>query len=731
MSIRSFSVVPFLSFGKILIQRKRGFIMKMRKAFGKRSGTWMSSIIFAALLLLLIIPAQSRAAGLLIADGGFGGVLEIKEHDVQVVINNGIAVTRVTQVFHNTEKRQVEALYTFPVPKGASVANFSMWINGKEMVGEVLEKERARQIYNSYKRRRRDPGLLEQVDYKMFEMRIFPIQAGADQKVEITYYQELGIDHDNVTYVYPLATVSRQDIASRTTGRFSITMEVKSAVPIVQVDSPSHGDGFVFARHSESYSTASLETDGGSLARDVVLSYGLSRPTTGIDLITSRQGREDGYFLLTLTAGRELSELDEGMDYVFVMDISGSMGNDSKLITSKNSVEAFINSLGDDDRFEVMTFNVRPDMLFGDLRPATEDIKGLASDYMNSQQARGGTVLAPAMNTAYKYGDPDRTLNVVILSDGITEQRERQTLMQLIQSRPRNARVFCIGIGNEVNRPLLEQMAEDSGGLAAFVSRGDDFQRQARSFRRKLMRPAASDLQIDIDGIRVYDIEPAVLPNLYHGSPLRVYGRYKGGGEATVTVSANVQGRELKQDAEFSFPKSDPENPEIERMWAWKRIDQLLKQADRTGSRQAVIDEIIRLGEGYSIVTEYTSFLVLENDAEYKRWKIDRRNSLRLDRDRKAQAQRREELDEIRNRAITDVGPQTTKQLGEKSPANTQTARRIASAPHTTSPSTSSSQGRSSNRQSMDFNFGGGGSGPVGPLFLAGAYWLRRRKRNQ
>ena len=159
---------------------------------------------------------------MLIADGGLGGVLEIKEHDVQVTINNGIAVTKVTQVFHNTEKRQVEALYTFPVPKGASVANFSMWINGKEMVGEVLEKQRAREIYNSYKQVRRDPGLLEQVDYRTFEMRIFPIGPDADQKVQITYYQELDYDHDTATYVYPLATVTRKGVDARTTGKFAI-----------------------------------------------------------------------------------------------------------------------------------------------------------------------------------------------------------------------------------------------------------------------------------------------------------------------------------------------------------------------------------------------------------------------------------------------------------------------------------------------------------------------------
>src|SRR4051812_11285726 len=149
---------------------------------------------------------QAGAAGLLISQSGMGGQLELREHEVHVSVNNGIAITRVTEVFHNLESRQVEALYTFPVPNGAPVANFSMWINGKEMVGEVLEKEKARQIYQSYRQQKRDPGLLEQTDYRTFEMRVFPIAAGADQKVQITYYQELEVDHDWATYVYPLAT---------------------------------------------------------------------------------------------------------------------------------------------------------------------------------------------------------------------------------------------------------------------------------------------------------------------------------------------------------------------------------------------------------------------------------------------------------------------------------------------------------------------------------------------
>jgi Ca-activated chloride channel family protein len=604
--------------------------------------------------------SPAEAAGLLIAEGGLGGVLEIEEHTAQVTINNGVAVTEVTQVFRNTENRQVEALYLFPVPKEASVANFSMWIGGKEMVGEVVERKRAREIYNSYKQVRRDPGLLEQVDYKNFEMRIFPIGPNAEQRVQITYYQQLDFDHDWATYVYPLATAPRPGIDTSTKGRFGLTMHVKSEVPITKLESPSHADDFVIVPHGEKYFEASLETTGGDLGRDVVLAFHTARPHTGIDVITSKQRGEDGYFLLTLTAGEELAEAYTGMDYVFVLDVSGSMANDGKLGLSRGSIDAFINELGPEDRFEVITFNVAPNPLFSALQTVTPELQAQAAEFLRSQQARGGTVLRPAMATAYKYGDPDRPLNVVILSDGMTEQQERAELLAAIQARPANARVFCIGVGNDVNRPLLSQLADDAGGLAAIISQGDDFGRQAEAFRRKLLRPAAANVKITLEGADAYDIEPQQLPNLYHGMPVRMYGRYRKTGTATVKVSAEINGAPLEQAVAIDLPSSGDANPEIERMWAWHKVDRLLKEADRSGSRSAVIDEIVRLGEGYSIVTEYTSFLVLENDAEYQRWQIDRRNLLRVGRDRQQQQLVRNELQRLREQALADLGPAQT-----------------------------------------------------------------------
>lgn len=623
---------------------------------------------FAATATAADPPRPPDQGGLMIVQGPLGGVLDIVEHSVRVTVHDGIAVTHVEQVFLNTEDRVVEALYLFPVPRGASVANFSMWIGGKEMVGEVVEKQRARQIYDSYKRQQRDPGLLEQVDFKTFEMRIFPIAARAQQKVALTYYQELEFDGDRATYVYPLATSPRPGLQARVQGRFAIDFEVLSAAPIAELGSPSHGEQFVVAKHSPKYFEASLEATGGDLARDVVLSYRVSQPSTGIGVLTSRPAGEDGYFTLTLTAGDELAQPEQGSDYVFVLDVSGSMAADGKLQLSRRSIDAFVAALDPADRFELLTFNVQARQLFGALQPATPAAQKQAADYLAGQEARGGTQLRPAMAAAYRYGDPDRVLNVVVLSDGMTEQDERAELMQLIAARPARARVFCVGVGNDVERPLLQRVAESAGGFAAFVSQQDDFARQAAAFRRKVARPAATGVKLLFAGVDVTELEPKQLPDLFHGMPLRVHGRYRQGGKGKVTLCADVDGRQIQRDFELELPTGEGGDPRIERMWALQRIERLRHVEPQP------VDEIVRLGEGYSIATEWTSFLVLENDAEYQRWQIQRRNGLRTARDRQQTEALRQQLDAIRQKAMPELGPEAVpdRQVQAATPAGWQ-----------------------------------------------------------
>lgn len=720
------------------------------------TNNWLVAAALLAGPFFCVGQQAALSAGLLVADGGFGGKLVILEQDVHVTINNGIAVTQVDQVFLNTENRIVEALYTFPVPNGASVSNFTMIINGKEMIGEVVEKKRAREIYDSYKKRKRDPGLLEQVDYKTFELRVFPIGAGAEQKISITYYQQLDFDHNQATYVYPLATTTGGQVDSQTQGKFAFTLDVKSEIPVLSIQSPSHPQDFVVTKPTDNYVRASLELTAGDLSRDVVINYDTQRAQTGIDIVTSKPADDNGYFMLTMTAGKELEELASGMDYVFVVDISGSMADDGKLTLSRSAVGSFVDALGPEDRFELMTFNTAPTLQSGQLQAANDDTKAAAATFLLQQRARGGTELRPAISTAYRFKDADRPLNVVVLSDGMTEVREQAALLAAIGEAASGIRVFCIGIGNDINRPLLKQVAEKAGGLAAFISHQDDFARQAQAFRRKLMRPVASGVQIEIKGIGVFDIADETIPDLYFGSPIRLLGRYKNPGRGTLTVSAEVLGQPFTQTLEFEFPELDASNPEIERMWAYTRVQKLMGSMRASSPNTSTIEEIVGLCEDYSIVGEYASFLVLENDAEFARWSIRRKNVSRTQRDRAAQDQLRRELLQLRNESLADLGPVPPRLVSTEGASRPSAPNRLTSP--SSSPSPAGSQFRDATRGSTtadaqprgqqpgDLDLqprggnrsgGGGGGGAIDPitgLLAIGAagtsMWAARRRKN-
>jgi len=213
--------------------------------------------------------------------------------------------------------------------------------------------------------------------------------------------------------------------------------------------------------------------------------------------------------------------------------------------------------------------------------------------------------------------------------------------------------------------------------------------------------------------------------------PVRVFGRYKGSGPLAVNVKADLQGFDLNQELAFELPKVDDRNPEIERMWAWHRTQRLVSEAEgrggvRPGTKSHI--EIVSLGETYSIVTEYTSFLVLENDAEYKRWKIDRRNRKRIERDRSARRERKSELDVIRKRAAAELGPEAARERVAKAPEQgNSTKRNFSGSRRSSSPS--------ANRRNLSLpgnSTGGGAFDPVTGLLVLGAaasaLAYRRRK---
>ena len=242
--------------------------------------------------------------------------------------------------------------------------------------------------------------------------------------------------------------------------------------------------------------------------------------------------------------------------------------------------------------------------------------------------------------------------------------------------------------------------------------------------------PAATNVQVRFDGAEIYDLEPQTLPNLYYGQPVRLFGRYKGQGPAKLQLSAEVLGSPLTQTTEVTLPGKDADNPEIERMWAWRKVNRLMSDGRRDGS-QASVGEVVRLCEGYSIVSEYASFIVLENDAEYQRRKVDRRNATRIGRDRAAQTAVRNRLEELRRQTAANIGPKPAEKAAAA--ANSRPPLELArqdAATQASRPATDFSPATPAGPVSR----GGGAIDPVTALAAAGLACLgwtcRRRKGN-
>src|SRR5947208_3214498 len=157
-------------------------------------------------LVLLAAAAPVHARGLLIPTEKKVPPLAMLNHQVNITIEDQVAVTRIEQTFRNHTDRQLEATYIFPIPKGASVRKFSMWVNDKEVPGELVEAAKAKQIYQSIVQRTLDPGLLEYMDNNLLRLRVFPVPPKGDQKIAISYTSIAASDNDVIEYVYPLKT---------------------------------------------------------------------------------------------------------------------------------------------------------------------------------------------------------------------------------------------------------------------------------------------------------------------------------------------------------------------------------------------------------------------------------------------------------------------------------------------------------------------------------------------
>ena len=158
----------------------------------------------------------AHARGLLIPDDKSVPPLAMFNHKLTIAIEDQVAVTRVEQTFRNHTDRPLEATYILPLPKGASLDHFSMWVDGKEVKGEIIEAAKAHEVYTDLVRRTQDPGLLEYLGNNLAQLKAFPIPAHGERKSRTNFQNIAANENGTVEYIYPLKTDGRRSPRLRT-----------------------------------------------------------------------------------------------------------------------------------------------------------------------------------------------------------------------------------------------------------------------------------------------------------------------------------------------------------------------------------------------------------------------------------------------------------------------------------------------------------------------------------
>lgn len=605
----------------------------------------LRSLILAASGLLFGALVAS-ASGTLTPVGATQSPIQIRDHHVDIVINNGFARTEVTQTFFNPNANDLEAIYACPVPKSASLSEMTIWAGEKELHGEVLPKPQAQQVYEEEKAAGNDTGLAAKNSYQTFEFRVSPVRAGAETRVRFVYYQPLEIDTGVGRYLYPLEDGGTDDAGASfwtqnksVEGNLSISLELKSAAPVADVRVPGFETAAVVEKLADGHYRVKLDRTAAKLERDFLFYYRLQDNLPGrIEVIPYRAaGDKSGTFMMVVTPGVDLAPLTNGADYVYVLDVSGSM--EGKIATLARGVGKALGQMKPQDRFRIVTFNENAREVVPWTAASPEAVqRALAT--VQGLAAGGSTNLYDGLQLGLQKTDADRATSLVLVTDGVTNTGvvDPKEFAKLL--RKQDIRVFGFLMGNNANWPLLRVAAEASGGFYTGVSNDDDILGQILLAKSKICFEAMHDAQLKITGVKVTETTGDYPGKLYRGQQLVVFGRYEKAGPAKVELRARITGEDKTYATTFNFPETDTENPEIERLWAMSLCEQIETGRDRGDIVAAEADAAIRdLGTGYQIVNDQTAMVVLD-DASFAKRGIDRRNQQRVATERQAQTVR-------------------------------------------------------------------------------------------
>jgi Ca-activated chloride channel family protein len=576
--------------------------------------------------------------------GGIVGVCPLKHTDVQAGISGFIARVSVTQEFVNPSGDAIEAVYTFPLPHDSAVDDMTITVGGRTIHGDIKRREEAQQIYTQAIQQGRTAALLNQQRPNIFVQRVGNIAAGESVRVQIAFSSRLKYEDGTYEFTFPMVVAPRYvpgKPAGANGGGFSpdtntvpdgsqitpmpvppgmraghdISMSVMldAGVPIQDVTSVLHK--IDVERPGSTSAIVRLKNQAEIPNRDFILRYKVAGPQISEGIVTHVRKPGDGYFSLVLQPPDRFPEYDiTPKELVFLLDTSGSMSG-FPIETGKRLISTALDELYPGDTFNLITFSGDTSILFPEpVYPTAENI-AKAKSFLGSQRGYGGTEMMKAIRAALAPSDASDHMRVVcFVTDG--EVGNDMEIIHEVQQHP-NARVFSFGIGNSVNRFLLEKVAQEGRGEAQFVTLQENASEAAKQLYQHLRAPLLTDVVVDWGKLPVHDVYPARIPDVFAGRPVELTGRFSGPASGVVRVTGKRAGQPYEREIPVTLPAQGSENAVLASLWARSQIEDLMSQdwmgAQMGKMRPDLKQEVTKLGLDYRLLTQFTSFVAVED----------------------------------------------------------------------------------------------------------------------
>jgi Ca-activated chloride channel family protein len=559
-------------------------------------------------------------------EGGDSGVdrLPLKSTSAKASLNGFIASVQLSQVYRNEGNQPINATYIFPGSTRAAVNGMTMTVGERVIVAKIMEKKEAKRIFKVAKKAGKSASLLSQKRPNVFSMAVANIMPGDEVTVALTYTEILTAEDGVFEFVYPGVVGPRYGgDAANAAGEvqwiqnpylsegthdpvaYSISVEMTSPLPISSLESSSHEiDATWKDRHSMRLSLKDV-TDAGN--RDFILRYRLQDDKILTGLTRFEANGENYFLLVSEPPKRVIPDNIPARNYFFVVDVSGSMSG-FPLDTARELMVSLLRNLKPEDRFNILFFAGGSAVLSPQPLAATPDNIARAENMMIKQRGGGGTELYPALQRAFAMeSDENTSRSIVLITDGYISAEAR--IFQLVDEQLHRNNLFAFGIGSSVNRYLIEGIAR-VGRAEAFVVTGQgDAPRQAKKFSEYISAPALTNIRVEAEGIELYDMEPAKIPDMLAQRSIMVIGKYRNASDdATITLKGvSGQGEQQWSFPLQGVPTSDSTLPQL---WARKRLERLyvVPAASKDEQRKS----IVQLGLQYSLLTRHTSFVAVD-----------------------------------------------------------------------------------------------------------------------